>query len=62
MFPGPFIPNFSLYLTLTVIALAYSWHPVPTPHIRSSFGRMVFSSCFLWKSWKDKIIQDVNDS
>jgi hypothetical protein len=32
MFPGPFIPNFGLYLTLTVIALANSFHPVPTPH------------------------------
>ncbi len=41
MFPGPFIPNFSLYLTLTVIALANSLHPVPTPPYRVLSGHLV---------------------
>jgi hypothetical protein len=50
MFPRPFIPNFSLYLILTAIALVNSKRPVPTPHTGSSCGR------------KDEIIRNVNDS
>jgi hypothetical protein len=36
--------------------------PVPTSHSGSSCRQIVFSSCFLWKSWKDEIIRNVNDS
>ncbi len=62
LFPGPFILNLNPYPTLTVVALANSLRPVPTLHPGSSCDRMVFSSCFLWKSWKDEIVRDVNDS
>ncbi len=41
MFPGLFIPNLSLYPTLTVIALAYSLITVPTPLSGSPVGLLV---------------------
>jgi hypothetical protein len=62
MFPGLFIPTLvpSQHFQLTVLATGQcvqSMCPVPTPQSGTSCGWMVFSYCFLQKSWKNEIVR-----